>query len=1062
MRFFMPIVLAAVLIALSAVAGIHRPASAQTGAPATGNIVVRDGSQPGEVIISWDAVAEATHYRIGYVNMATDYPLAKASVTGEWIEAFVYVDVNARNFVVSGGRTEYTVRRLAPGVRHAFTVLTSDDFVDTGAAGSVSSEFSWPSNPRWRFHTVADRSDACPGATETSANAVPGGSVEEDRPTGFAPRPALADYFLMPSFPVQAMPGGTDGKERHSSNSRTAVIASDGSGGRTSAQTGAPATGNIVVRDGSQPGEVIISWDAVAEATHYRIGYVNMATDYPLAKASVTGEWIEAFVYVDVNARNFVVSGGRTEYTVRRLAPGVRHAFTVLTSDDFVDTGAAGSVSSEFSWPSNPRWRFHTVADRSDACPSGQVSDRPYLYEPISPPVAPAYIDWRWESDQDGFRELVTDFTIHNDVGDWSDQHGYYLILLQNFISDAGFYFGLQTDANGRGKAVIFSRWGTSDVENAVWSQTDGWTESAGHEGDFIGVRRSYDWSAGDYRIEIAPEGLDPDGAWFGLRITDLDTNSTTWIGSLKFPLLNGAARIRPYSSATIELYGNPPIRPIDIPQWHVSVKRPLGDHARATWGFTSYPFDNSDNALLNSDVWYDAQEEVAHLWIGGATKRRTPAEGRIDFPSTLCTLSDPETNGRLARLELDSPALAIEICALPWVADGIAVAERRAAELLPIFAAQYPDVFIALLQKPWFRDNVTIDKFIISYSLSHIASHSESDALSILGMEFLDSIGFADAAAATSLYWLLGFGDGDGAYYERIMSHPTLSDGITNEEAKIVALLHQSIDTGPESAALLLDGTGVYLEERVVELPLSGETLLTIIRLRDRETLSMDLLEHGARVIEAFIGEPYLTHWIALFFDDVPRGGHFGTHMTLTQDYDEETGWLWQYTPFILAHETAHYYWSGGQAWINEGTAQLLGYLSEHARIGAPIEATYFTSNECPPSVTTLAQLEMADLSPSQSACPYYLGEAIFLDLYHSLGEETFRQGFRNLYLKSAGNDPIPYYQDTQWDDPTDDCEGNFLGICHLAAAFKAGMSDEVAAKVDEIVARWYYGTTP
>ena len=117
----------------------------------TANVDVRAGANPGEVIVSWDAVPSATHYRIGYVNMEVDYYLATASCTGEWIEAFVYVDVNAQNIPVTYGRAEYTVRRLAPGVRHAFTVLTSNNFADTGGGGSVSSEFFWPSNPRWTF-----------------------------------------------------------------------------------------------------------------------------------------------------------------------------------------------------------------------------------------------------------------------------------------------------------------------------------------------------------------------------------------------------------------------------------------------------------------------------------------------------------------------------------------------------------------------------------------------------------------------------------------------------------------------------------------------------------------------------------------------------------------------------------------------------------------------------------------------------------------------------------------------------------------------------------------------
>ena len=245
--------------------------------------------------------------------------------------------------------------------------------------------------------------------------------------------------------------------------------------------------------------------------------------------------------------------------------------------------------------------------------------------------MAPAYMDWRWGPSQSGFRELVTDITIHNDPGNWSDQHGYYLILIQNSISGTGFYFGLQTNANSRGKGLIFSRWGTRDLDNARFAEADGWTESAGHEGDFIGVRRSYHWGAGDYRVRLAPDGLDDEGEWFSLWITDLKSYETTWIGALRFPPQDGTARMMPYSSATIELYGGGPIRPVDLPQWHVSVGRPVGDGVPATWGFTNYPFDDSPNALLNSDVRYDPSEERAHLVIGSNTERRTRAE-RITF----------------------------------------------------------------------------------------------------------------------------------------------------------------------------------------------------------------------------------------------------------------------------------------------------------------------------------------------------------------------------------------------------------------------------------------------
>ena len=249
--------------------------------------------------------------------------------------------------------------------------------------------------------------------------------------------------------------------------------------------------------------------------------------------------------------------------------------------------------------------------------------------------MAPSIIYWRWPYGQERFREMATEFTIHNDVGDWSDEHGLYLMLTYNDISGTRFYFGLQTDIHGSGgKGVIFSRWGTRDLANARHSDIDGWTQSSGHEGDFIGVRRSYNWTAGDYRITIKPDGLESDGEWFALWITEIDTDRTTWIGSLKFPLLDGTATMRPQSLATLEIYGHPPIRPIDIPKWHVSVKRPWGDGIQATWGSTSYPYDDSENALFNSAVWYEPADGAAHLVLGGTTEG-SPAAVRIDFPDS-------------------------------------------------------------------------------------------------------------------------------------------------------------------------------------------------------------------------------------------------------------------------------------------------------------------------------------------------------------------------------------------------------------------------------------------
>ena len=161
-RFIVPVVIVATLAILAAIVSGAPPAEAQGRPPATANIQIVNGHNPGEVIISWNAVPAATHYRIGYVNMVTDYPLAKSTEggrTGNWLETFVYVDVEAQNFVTSG--TVYTIRRLEQGVRHAFVVLTN---------GSAYGEPTWPTtSPRWKFLVVTDQGGACPTAPPTTA-----------------------------------------------------------------------------------------------------------------------------------------------------------------------------------------------------------------------------------------------------------------------------------------------------------------------------------------------------------------------------------------------------------------------------------------------------------------------------------------------------------------------------------------------------------------------------------------------------------------------------------------------------------------------------------------------------------------------------------------------------------------------------------------------------------------------------------------------------------------------------------------------------------------------------
>ncbi len=277
-----------------------------------------------------------------------------------------------------------------------------------------------------------------------------------------------------------------------------------------------------------------------------------------------------------------------------------------------------------------------------------QIPGRDDLYQLHDVPEHLAYIRWGWIHGQDSegkrfdeLEELVFEFTIHNDVQPIGGGYGYYLMLGHSRISGVPFYFGVQTDvkypdvALSYGKGLIFSRWDTRDLANTLYAQEDGWTESSDHEGDFIGVRRSYAWGPGDYRVRLAPDESapqDPDGAWFGVWITDLSNAETTWIGSLKFPLQDGRAVIQTPVYTTMEFYAVIPgsqFRPIDMPTWRVSLRRPVGDGVTAHWGRTGY--SALEGKITNADIRYDVTKDIVHIQAGGATERRTEP-GDVEF----------------------------------------------------------------------------------------------------------------------------------------------------------------------------------------------------------------------------------------------------------------------------------------------------------------------------------------------------------------------------------------------------------------------------------------------
>ena len=385
-------------------------------------------------------------------------------------------------------------------------------------------------------------------------------------------------------------------------------------------------------------------------------------------------------------------------------------------------------------------------------------------------------------------------------------------------------------------------------------------------------------------------------------------------------------------------------------------------------------------------------------------------------------------------------------VVALGWLQDGIDDAlEVRTIEELSYVAYYDTELGLSVVSLGWVQDGIDDDLEVeMIERLSYLTFRDVAAASRIVGMPFLEAVEPPDVSAVAALSRLAAF---KREALDSVMSHSSLRDGITDDLAPIVATLRGVAGTNPGLIDVLLDPNRVSLERRTIMLPLAGEVVLAIIRTAPGAARSMDLLEHSVRGAERFMGAPLPTNYVGLLYENAVSGSsagtNFGTHIAIRPKYDVDDGsHEAAFSGSAIAHEVAHYYWSGNADWADEGPAELVASIVDGARTGRPVGVTNLPC----PYAPNIAGLESLNVSRGDAEfwCNYSLGERLFVDLYRTLGDERFRQGFRALYLASELEED-------------DDDPGTSVGIEHVRAAFRSGGGAERA-----VIARWYDGTEP
>ena len=363
--------------------------------------------------------------------------------------------------------------------------------------------------------------------------------------------------------------------------------------------------------------------------------------------------------------------------------------------------------------------------------------------------------------------------------------------------------------------------------------------------------------------------------------------------------------------------------------------------------------------------------------------------------------------------LEANRPLIVTDITAVWWVADGIAQQhEQHAVEQLVALAA-WSNMDRASFQR-------------------------------ILKSPFLEEVTSPDVWA---LHELRYFVVNEWSYFQQLMAHPMITEGITDRTAKLLGALYV-LDYDRNLRPL---NEGTFILTQVVNLKASGQTHLTVLRVGTvpSET-TMSRLEQTMYGLDALLGLPLPTNNILLVVADRVYGDHegygglhYGGQMVILERFDTDGTGVWEFCAGTIGcegafahigHESAHYFFLKGPFWIVEGFTEGAQEIVEAIVEGETVSLDHPEFGTCP-GITTFPQVQAARLKADNDFsvivspfdgfgrdresdvwhCEFHFGKHIFTRLYLELEPSVFQAGLQQLYLKTKpfSTEALPTVED-------------------------------------------------
>lgn len=175
-------------------------------------------------------------------------------------------------------------------------------------------------------------------------------------------------------------------------------------------------------------------------------------------------------------------------------------------------------------------------------------------------------VDLWWDlGEETPLESYSVDVTISDDVP--ATKNLYIAPLGIAHLNKTPFYGGIQTQTDGYtksdqhlrkiGPGLLMSMWGERSLD-AIRPSIGGLCQSSGHEGDFVSVRRSYEWTKGTYTYRVVRMDEEVvDGkphTWVGAFLDSHEKEENVFIGALRFPAENLV--LAPKVASFVEVYG--------------------------------------------------------------------------------------------------------------------------------------------------------------------------------------------------------------------------------------------------------------------------------------------------------------------------------------------------------------------------------------------------------------------------------------------------------------------------------------------------------------------------